>query len=182
MNNLSLEILDGVLQMVSEYTSDEPIDLVIELKMKANLGNRDVKIIVEKLEKEEMIASLIPYKDTDTYDLHHGKYMQGMKYYYSTFNGIMLLKKGGYAGEYKRQVISTNLQSVQTWAIVFGTLIAAYGSVGLLYFEYVKHNHHYYNGINLKELFSLISVLLILVLAMSWNRLKIQNGKTHGRR
>ncbi|MDR3680746.1 MAG: hypothetical protein P4L41_12345 [Flavipsychrobacter sp.] len=56
------------------------------------------------------------------------------------YEGKILIENDGFVGKAKRQTISTNLQSVQTWAIAVGSIVAAIATCGLVYFEYLKHS------------------------------------------
>jgi uncharacterized membrane protein YbhN (UPF0104 family) len=47
---------------------------------------------------------------------------------------------GGYKWKSKRDATLEVLQSVQTWAIAIGTVVAALATSGLLYFEYQKNS------------------------------------------
>jgi hypothetical protein len=59
-------------------------------------------------------------------------------YYYITVEGEILKSTGGYHKRNRKESISTILQSVQTWAIAVGTVLAALGTIGLLVYEILK--------------------------------------------
>jgi hypothetical protein len=50
-----------------------------------------------------------------------------------------------------------------TLAIALGTYLAAIGTAGLLYFEYVKHNHHYPSSLKFYQIALGITALLSLI-------------------
>ena len=75
----------------------------------------------------------------ETYPIMGGGTGTYPKYYYITFKGELFYQRGGYKKQKRREAISIILQIFQAWAIAIGTILAAIGTLGLMYFEYLKH-------------------------------------------
>lgn len=150
----SVRLIDTVLYLLATdillrpFTTDGKIfeallTLHPELKDRIFTG-ADLLAVLDKLVEDNYVRRY-PY---DVYD-GGGLVVFHTEIRYSiTFGGGMFYKQGGYAKKIRRQTISANLQSLQTWAIVFGTVFAAISTTGLLIFEYLKYNKTYPFGIH----------------------------------
>lgn len=146
--------LDRVLGVLQDTTEDEPMvrDVAFNIgHLNSDIGNRDKHIIFEKLKSDGYVGIK---KDNE-----------GDKYYI-TFKGLLLLKDKGYVEMKKKEAILENLQLLMTVVIALGSGLATLGTFGLLYFEYVKHNHHYPHGLKFWKIAVAICIPFLLVVIM----------------
>lgn len=76
-----------------------------------------MRIILKKLKKDNFIDSL-KLKDDNINTEYEA--------YFITFEGKIFRKKGGYSKQHRKEVFSRCLQEIQTWVILFGSLLAAF--------------------------------------------------------
>ena len=115
----SIDKLDFVLNAMYNYIDGHYLDLTEITKLSEILGKiniNELPSIIDKLNKD----GYVNYELGDTKD----SIFQSTKKYMITFEGKMLNETGGYRYKSKRDAISTNLQSAQTWAIAVGTVLA----------------------------------------------------------
>lgn len=186
MANLSHQILDDVLKIIEASTEDSPIDLEIMLKTRfLSLPNRDVKVIMDKLRKENLIDCVIPNKNTD--DNGRQDFVKGREYYFITFEGLMLLQEGGYVGRLIREerenirvAALEESQKENSNRLTYLTGILAFCSVAVFVVDVIKlciEKAHFLGSIQLWTAFCLllycnIAVLILLLLIKQLKSLK----------
>lgn len=95
MNINYLKLLDDTLKSLKDNTDKIPLPKEVILQrvnILNQLSNRDIRLVFDKLKDDGFI---------DVMDLN------GLDSYFITFNGLLLLQKGGY--EEKQSIINTNL-------------------------------------------------------------------------
>lgn len=115
-----LKIIDSVLLCLNNIEPDNPIremELFNKIGILNTISYRDRYIILKKLKKDKLIDSM-KLKD----GINNSEY----EVYFITFEGVIFIKNGGYTKQRKRESFSQNLQKVQTWVILFGSLLAAF--------------------------------------------------------
>jgi len=121
----SYKILDEVLEGLRQSTHTTPIPSEVVFTKFPELlveeRNRDRSNILTKLLNDGYIGEM---------ELLHPPTFG----YYITYEGILLLERGGYVEKLKKDKRNSSLKAVQTWAIAIGTLLAALFSI-LSYFN-----------------------------------------------
>ena len=119
------QFLDGVLaHLLRETQTEHPLPKeVIFMNRGQSLSNRDAHIVMQKLVNDGYVAII-----------------QDKLWYYITFDGAKFIKEGGYISAYRKEKRKKIAKNVKDYLLIFGSFVAGFGSVGLLYFEYVKHS------------------------------------------
>ena len=124
--------LDEVLLHLN--TSDKPpkrtsLEIQNELKAKG--------IVIETKELFEMLYKL--QEDKHCYiEMGFGN----IAYYWSTFSGQLIGKKGGYEKQEKRKHYREVYDNIQTFVLTVGSVLAGVGTILLFIVEVYKINHN----------------------------------------
>jgi hypothetical protein len=84
--------------------------------------------------------------------------------YSITFKGKKFWQHGGYAKAYEKEIRQKKTQNLKDILLIGGAWTASVAGAGLLFFEYVKLNHHLPYGYSFWKISLLVSTLLTPVL------------------
>jgi hypothetical protein len=146
------DFLDNTLRQLlleTDISPDPQPREVIFMRKGQRLNTRDMHIVIQKLLKDGYAGSL-PDKE----------------WYYITFDGAKLIKDGGYTKASEKAKYQKKIQNLKDYLVIVGAWMAGTGSICLLYFEYVKMNHHYPFGFRFWKIALGISILLLPVLSL----------------
>lgn len=123
--------------------------------------NSDLKKILDKLVSDNYIE-FIPEKLLNRSD---GFPPRRVNYdmYRITFDGEFFCLNGGYYANVEMGIRQKRSQNLKDFLLISGSWIASLAGAGLLYFEYVKLNHHNPYGLNFREISVIVSILLLLI-------------------
>jgi len=127
MLKLNHQVLDLILEVLKDTTGEAPMqfnDIFLDAKIYSLLLNRDRKSAIDKLVSDKLISEIM---------------FNGTICYYISFDGLLLIEKGGYVRKLRKDTISIVLQFLQLFLIAVGT-------VGLLIFEIVKYYLEHHHG------------------------------------
>ena len=127
--------------------------------------------------------ALITYKDVSTTDilknpndfldstlrqllLQYVGALTDKEWYYITFDGAKFITNGGYTTAFGKEKYQKRIQNLNNYLLIVGAWIAAFGSLGLLFSEYVKLTHHHPFGLKFWQIALGISTLLIPILSI----------------
>jgi hypothetical protein len=128
---LTYELLDEILSIISSATPDIPTSSELIFK-DHSLPSRDREVILQKLMKEGLIDFMM-----STQSIH--KLPNGVKLYFITFDGILLLQKGGYAKKKRREICLNKYKVIIASAAAVGAILAAiFSGVNI----YSKNQNH----------------------------------------
>ncbi len=157
----TIEKLDKGLEIVFERKKILEDDWLIELKLHVV----DLAGVVNMLESDGLIKKLISDELKVKYENEIG-YIPASRFTFIviTIKGDLFYAKGGYKGAYeneKRQKVSQDLKDI---LLIGGSWIASIAGVGLLFFEYVKLNHHPPHGLSFWEISGVITLMPVIIL------------------
>jgi hypothetical protein len=88
--------------------------------------------------------------------------------YFIAFAGKVFCINGGYSAISEREKRQTKTQNLKDFLLIGGSWIASVAGCGLLYFEYVKLNHHNPYGLGFLQISFGVSTLLISTVLWIW--------------
>ena len=146
------DFLDSTLRQLLLQTEIDPNPLPREVIFSGKgerLSHRDAHIVIQKLLKDGYVGAL-----TDK------------EWYYITFDGAKFITNGGYTTAFGKEKYQKRIQNLNNYLLIVGAWIAAFGSLGLLFSEYVKLTHHHPFGLKFWQIALGISTLLIPILSI----------------
>lgn len=119
-------VLDSVLEAIVELTKKDPVE------EGAIFYHPDLaKLYLSQSIKDAILVKLV--EDGYLIRVTKEEYSTGVVLdsslvtrYSVSFKGYILIKEGGYTRKIRKETTRLNLQSVQTWAIVLGTVAAGF--------------------------------------------------------
>lgn len=95
-------------------------------------------------------------------------YIEFTAAYQITFIGRKFTQDGGYKTTSEKEINQKRNQNLKDFLLISGAWIASIAGSGLLFFEYVKLNHHYPYGLKFWKLFLGTSILFGLIVLCIW--------------
>lgn len=83
---------------------------------------------------------------------------EGKENYRIAFNGIIF---EGYIKDVEKAQRQKKNQNLKDFLLISGAWMASLAGAGLLYFEYIKLNHHLFHGLRFWHIFAGVSILVI---------------------
>lgn len=163
---------DTILDMVLYWFALNPKDykgglIVARTKVPAEaVGSNIVEFYFKELNNIDFVIDLDFILDQlaiDGYLYKHND--EGWRPTYSiTFKGKKFMQHGGYAKAYEKEARQKKTQTLKDFLLIGGAWVASIAGTGLLYFEYVKLNHHNPYGLSFWKIVVSLSILLMPIL------------------